>query len=249
MRWPLGLALLCLLATGCASPLTPPTTFQGPEVRAVIEVRPYDSDGNNLTDGIALTLRSAQPSPPLVGSDVIIDRNGDTNVTVWRCASREARLCGAGTRGILSWDVGETEYIRGLPGLNRLNVAVRERFVYNTTVSVDETRDTEVWAVLDARPYDSNGNRTNDGIEVSLINTDKGPFARGEVRILINKIEVPVFREPSRLVEFNSQWNRGTRLYVKGFIGENHVEVQLRATLMEACDQGPGKPCVLIVGE
>jgi hypothetical protein len=230
MRWSAGLALLALLLAGCASPLTPVTTFNGPEIRASFEVHAYDSDGDNATDGIALRLLSATPPPPLVGSDVVIDRNGDTNVTVWRCAERDARVCQS-NRGILSWNTGETIYIRGVPGANRLNVAVRERFVYNTTLRVDATRDTEVWAVLNVRPYDSNGNGTADGFEVSLTASDKAPFQAGEVHILENKVDMPVFRDPQRLAPFTGQWNPGTSLYVKGLvIGENRVEVFLRAT-------------------
>lgn len=223
--------LLCLLVAGCASPLTAPTSFAGPEVRAAFDVRPYDSDGDKLTDGIALKLLSATPPPPLVGSDVIIDRNGDKNVTVWRCPEREARICPETFNvGVGSWNTGETLYIRGLPGANRLNIAVKERFVYNTTLRVDTTRDTEVWAVLGVRPYDSNGNGTADGLELSLTASDKAPFSSGEVRVLLNKVEVPVFRDPTRLAPFTGQWNTGTSLFVKGFIGENSVEVFLRAT-------------------
>lgn len=233
MRWSAALATLALFTAGCASPFNPPTSSPLPEVRANFAVVPYDSDGNGQTDGIQVTLRTAQPQPPLVGSDVIIDRNGDTNVTVWRCAQREPLRCGGeGNRGILSWDVGESIYIRGLPGPNRLNFQVRERFVYNTTVRVNETRDTEVWAAFVVRPYDSNGNRTNDGLEINLINSDKAPFRNDEVRVLINQVEQTTFTDGGRIVEFTSggSFIRGSRLFSDGFPGENRVTVFVKAT-------------------
>jgi hypothetical protein len=238
----LALLVLALPLAGCASPFTAYSTFSGPEVSAKFAVRPYDSDGDNLTDGIALTLLSASPPPPLVGSDVQITRNGDANVTVWQCPQRDQRLC-LSNRGILSWDTSQTVYIRGVPGINRLNVAVRERFVYNTTVRVDELRDTEVWAVFSCPPpppppggteqrceYDSNGNGTLDGIRIGLVNSDKAPFAASEVKVLLNKVEVPVFTDPRRLVPFTGQWNVGTPLFVKGYIGQDHLEVVVKAT-------------------
>jgi hypothetical protein len=161
---------------------------------------------------------------------VVIDRNGDTNVTVWRCQEREELICPAKNRGILSWDVAETIYIRGLPGPNRLNIVVRERFVYNTTLRLDETRDTEVWAALQARPYDSDGNRTNDGIEIALLDSDKAPFPAGEVVVRVNQVVQPVFTDARRQFEFANQWGRGSRLFVDGIAGENRVEVFIRAT-------------------
>lgn len=226
----LGFLSLLLLA-GCTSPFTPVTTSALPEVRARFEVAAYDSDDDAQTDGVALTLRTAQPPPPLVGSDALIERNGDTNVTVWRCPEREeVRCAGPGNRGVLSWDVGETIYIRGLPGANRLHIVVRERFAYNTTVRVDETRDTEVWAAITVRPYDSDGNRTSDGLEVNLVNSDKAPFPAGEVKVLVNRVEQPVFSDARRLVEFNGQLNRGGKVFVDGYQGQNRVEVFLKAT-------------------
>lgn len=231
---------LAVALAGCTSPFTNVTTSPLPEVRAAFARQAYDSDGNGRTDGIAITLLSARPPPPLVGSDAVLERNGDTNVTTWRCAEREAELCES-SRGILSWDVGETIHIRGLAGVNRLQITVRERFVYNTTLRVDETRDTEVWAVMEARAYDSNGNGTDDGVEISLLDSDKAPFEEPEVRVLVNEVEVPLFRDPRRLAEFDGSWARGTKLFVDGFIGENRVEVFLRATRFE--------PGTFLVGE
>lgn len=225
----LSLAMLALALAGCTSPFTPTTTSDLPEVRAAFTVTPYDSDGNGASDGIAVKLRSAQPPPPLVGSDVVIERNGDRNVTVWRCPQRNPDLC-EGNRGVLSLIADETVYMRGVQGSTRLNVIVRERFVYNTTVAIAENRDTEVWAVVRATPYDSNGNQTNDGLVLELVDTDKAPFRAGEVRVLLNQVQVPVFNDARRLQEFNGDWRRGTKLFVDGFLGENRVDVYLRAT-------------------
>ncbi|HEV8359300.1 MAG TPA: hypothetical protein VGR28_02480 [Candidatus Thermoplasmatota archaeon] len=224
------LGLLSLALAGCTT-FSGTTTSTLPEVRASFTVRPYDSDGNGKTDGIALTLRSAQPPPPLVGSDAVIQRNGDDNVTVWRCAQRSIDLC-QGNRGVLSWIADETVYIRGVAPTTRVNVIVRERFVYNTTVQVEENRDTEVWAVLRATPYDSDGNQTNDGLLLELVQTDKAPFLPGEVAVRLNQRDVTIFTDPRRTVEFqgNAQWRAGTKLYVDAFLGDNRVEVFLRAT-------------------
>jgi hypothetical protein len=96
---------------------------------------------------------------------------------------------------------------------------------------VDETRDTEVWAVINVRPYDSNGNGTADGFELSLTASDKAPFRADEVQVLENKVAMPVFTDPQRLAPFTGQWGTGTSLYVKGLVvGQNRVEVTLRAT-------------------
>lgn len=228
MRWPLGLAMLLLLA-GCTSPFTPYPPSTLPDIRATFQIAAYDSDANDRTDGVTLKLLSAQPNPPLVGSDAIIERNGDSNVTVWRCLQRQPELC-QGNRGILSWEVGETIYIRGLAGVNRLNLIIKERFVYNTTVRVDETRDTEVWAAITARPYDSDGNRTADGIEINLVDSDKAPFAASELLVLLNQVQQPVFSDGRRLNEFQGQLNRGGRVFVDGFAGQNRLDVWIKAT-------------------
>jgi hypothetical protein len=226
-----SIGFLTLALAGCTNPFTPQSTSTLPDVRASIDARAYDSDDNGATDGIALTLHSAQPPPPLVGSDAIIERNGDVNVTVWRCSQRFSDLCQS-SRGVLSWIADETIFIRGLHGENRLNIIVRERFVYNVTVRVDENRDTEVWAVLRATPYDSNGNQTSDGILLELVDSDKAPFQAGEVRVSLNQIPVPVFRDPQRKSEFQgtATWARGTKLYVDGFLHNNDVDIFLRAT-------------------
>lgn len=226
----LALLLLPLLLAGCTSPFTPYPTSPLPEVRAVIDVAPYDSDENGQTDGIRLRLRSAQPAPPLVGSDAVLFRNGDGNVTVWKCSQRETIRCaGPGNRGILSWDVNEDIFIRGLPGANRISVMVRERYEFNTTVRVQETRDTEVWAVFEARPYDSDGNRTADGIEINLLDSDKAPFAAGEIAVYLNQVRQPVYSDPRRVQE-STGLVRGGKVFVDGFIGDNRLEVVLRAT-------------------
>jgi hypothetical protein len=149
---------------------------------------------------------------------------------VWRCADRTEQRCGASNRGILSWDLGETIYIRGLQGTNRLNLVVRERFEYNTSLRLDETRDTEVWAALTARTYDSNGNRTADGIEIHLLNSDKAPFRADEVRVLINQVEQPVFTDARRLQDFTGSLRPGGRLFADGFIGQNTLTVFIKET-------------------
>lgn len=230
----LALLLLTLTLAGCTT-FTPYTTSNLPEVRATFSVEAYDSDANNRTDGIAIKLLSSQPPPPLVGSDVIFDRNGDTNVTVWRCPQRDSRLCQS-NRGLLSWDVNEFIYLRGLPGINRLQLAVRERFIHNTSLQVDETRDTEVWAVIHAAEYDSDGNGTKDAIEVSLVDSDKAPFAANEVEVLVNKVPQTLFTNSRLTSVFEGSWLRGQKLFIDGFAGVNRLEVFVKATRYQVGD-------------
>lgn len=240
-----GALLLVSGLAGCVfQPFEEPPA---PQISAAFSVTFYDSDANDLTDGIKVVLSSARKTPgaepidSFVGNEFLLLRDGDANVSFFADPERVRDR-------VRTLDVGKPLYILGYPGSNLITVNLSKTFTYKErpfeaflerdfSVPVQELRDTEVDGVLEVQPYDHDANGRSDGLQMELRGSTRAPsYALSEVRVEINGIRREIFSDGSRAPETELQDDdsirNGVQFFVAGQTGENRLEVAIRATVM-----------------
>ncbi|HVL88447.1 MAG TPA: hypothetical protein VM681_10670 [Candidatus Thermoplasmatota archaeon] len=244
----LTLPLLCATLAGCVfNPFEPEPR---PTITATLDVDAYDSDGDGRTDGVVILLNSAgrvgEPGrtiAPFVGHEVVLTRNGDANVTVFRDPER---LVHPGSAGVGSLDIQQPIYILGLPGNNRIVVNLSKSYTYQDrpfeayfqrafNVTVEQFRDTEVDGTVLVQPYRSEPAGPEDGFRIEIRGSSKAPFPRSEITVRINEnVRQDLYRDAARteLIAEGEQISNGDQFFVRGLVRqENRIDVRIRDTL------------------